>query len=245
MILCYRFFCIFSLFFRKTAVHYIPLAKTQQTGFMEEYIMLKLLAATKNKHKVAEFQAMLEKHGLKNIEIISTEAFPEFPELTENGSTFEENSAMKAEQASRFADMPAFADDSGLSVQALNGAPGVYSARYAGENATDADRIAKLLKEMQGVKDRSAAFVCVITLAYRGKVFVSFCGEVKGKIAEMPGGNGGFGYDPIFIPDGYDKTFAELGNSVKDRISHRAGAFEQAVDFIRTELKKMGEPEFV
>ncbi len=207
--------------------------------------MLKLLAATKNAHKVEEFQSMLRENGLDQIEIISTAAFQNFPELVEDGETFEDNSAMKAAQASRFADMSAFADDSGLAVQALDGAPGVYSARYAGENATDADRIAKLLKEMDGMTDRRAAFVCVITLAYRGDVFASFRGEVRGTIATEPAGSNGFGYDPVFIPEGYDKTFAELGGEVKDKISHRARAFEQAVAFIRSELKSMDEVEFV
>ncbi len=207
--------------------------------------MLKLLAATKNAHKVEEFQSMLRENGLDQIGIISTAAFQDFPELIENGETFEANSAMKAEQASRYAQMTAFADDSGLAVQALGGAPGVYSARYAGENATDADRIAKLLKEMDGMTDRRAAFVCVITLARRGEVIASFRGEVRGTITDAPAGSNGFGYDPVFIPEGYDKTFAELGGEVKDKISHRARAFEQAIEFIRRELKNLDGVESV
>ncbi len=203
--------------------------------------MLKLLAATKNEHKVSEFQTMLKENGLTEIEIISAAAYPDFPELIEDGTTFEENSAMKAAQASKYADISAFADDSGLAVAALDGAPGVYSARYA-EN--DAARIAKLLKNMEGVTDRSAAFVCVITLAYRGEVFASFRGEVKGTIAHAPAGDNGFGYDPVFIPEGYDKTFAQLGSEVKDRISHRARAFEQAIAYIRQELASVDEIEF-
>lgn len=194
--------------------------------------MNKILAATHNKHKIAEFQEMLSSNGLE-IKIINPSVFPDFPELIENGSTFEANSAMKAEQASIFTKMTAFADDSGLAVDALDGAPGIYSARYAGENATDADRIAKLLNEMKDKTNRTARFVCVISIAHCGKKIASFRGEVVGTIASASAGSKGFGYDPVFIPDGYDKTFAELGADVKDKISHRARAFEQAVAFLR------------
>lgn len=194
--------------------------------------MYKILAATHNKHKIAEFQEMLTVNELK-IQIIDPSGLFNFPELIENGETFEENSAMKAEQAAAFTGMTAFADDSGLSVDALDGAPGIYSARYAGENATDADRIAKLLSEMNDKADRTARFVCVISIAHCGKKIASFRGEVVGTIAQAPAGSKGFGYDPVFIPAGYDKTFAELGAEVKDKISHRARAFEQAVAFLR------------
>ncbi len=206
--------------------------------------MLQLLAATSNKHKIAEFQEMLCKNGLA-VTIISPETINGFPELAENGTTFEENACQKAIAASKYADMSAFADDSGLEVVALNGAPGVFSARYAGENATDADRIAKLLKEMEGKTDRTARFVCVIALAYRGDVVATFRGEVTGEIADAPRGTEGFGYDPVFIPDGYDRTFAELGAEIKDRISHRANAFAKTVQFIGSELETMDDFEFV
>ncbi len=206
--------------------------------------MLQLLAATSNKHKIAEFQDMLSKRNL-TVTITSPENIVNFPELEENGSTFEANARMKARQASRYADMAAFADDSGLEVMALDNAPGVYSARYAGPNATDADRIAKLLDAMQGITDRRARFVCVIALAYRGDIVATFRGEVNGVIADAPRGEQGFGYDPVFIPDGYEKTFAELGEEVKDRISHRAVAFMQTGDFIAAELETMDDFEFV
>lgn len=201
--------------------------------------MAQILAATGNKHKITEFQKMLDNNGLK-IQIVSMATIPDMPELIENGETFEENSAMKAEQASAFAMTTSFADDSGLAVDALNGAPGIYSARYAGENATDADRIAKLLNEMEGISDRTARFVCVISIACCGKRIASFRGEVVGTITHAPAGSCGFGYDPIFIPEGYDKTFAELGAEIKDQISHRARAFEQAVAYIREHITQDG-----
>lgn len=206
--------------------------------------MLQLLAATKNKHKIAEFQEMLDRNNL-SVTILSPDTIRNFPELIENGSTFEENASMKAAQASRYADMAAFADDSGLMVDALGGAPGIYSARYAGEGATDSDRIAKLLDAMKDQTDRTAKFVCVIALAYRGDVVATFHGEVSGKITDAPRGENGFGYDPVFVPDGYDRTFAELGAEIKDTISHRACAFEQVETFIRAELETMDDFEFV
>jgi XTP/dITP diphosphohydrolase len=121
----------------------------------------------------------------------------------------------------------------------------VFSARYAGEGATDAQRIEKLLKELEGKADRRARFVCVIALAYRGDIVETFRGEVTGRIADAPRGTQGFGYDPVFIPDGYDKTFGELGEEVKSKISHRARAFALAADFIHRELQTMDDFEFV
>lgn len=206
--------------------------------------MLQLLAATGNKHKIEEFQSMLSARNLA-VNVVSPDTVMNFPELVENGSTFEENSAMKALQASKYADMAAFADDSGLEVEALNGAPGLHSARYAGPGADDNARIAKLLSEMTDKTDRRARFVCVITLAYRGVAVASFRGEVQGVIADSTRGDAGFGYDPVFIPDGYDKTFAELGSEIKDTISHRARAFKLAADFIENELQTMDDFEFV
>lgn len=206
--------------------------------------MLQILLASSNQHKIQEFRDMLGDLS-DQIGIITPAQFKDFPELIENGSSFEENASLKAEQASSFADASAMADDSGLVVDALGGAPGIYSARYAGENATNEQRIAKLLDEMKGITDRRAKFVCVIALAYRGEVVATFRGEVSGRIAEAPSGNGGFGYDPVFIPDGYDKSFGELGESVKSEISHRARAFAAVCDFIRKELASMDEFEFV
>ncbi len=206
--------------------------------------MLQLLAATSNKHKVEEFRKMLNDLNSR-VNIVTTDTIPNFPELIEDGNSFEENAEKKAEQASAYADMAAFADDSGLVVEALDGAPGVYSARYAGEGATDAQRIAKLLDAMKGKTDRRAKFVCAIAIAYRGDDVALFRGEVCGTIAEAPRGNNGFGYDPVFIPEGFQQTFGELPPEVKDSISHRAAAMVKAVKFIRAELDSMDDFEFV
>ena len=205
--------------------------------------MLQILAATSNKHKVEEFRAAFAPIQEK-IQIITLDDIPAFDMPEENGSTFEENAMIKARNASAFADMPAFADDSGLEVTALNGAPGIYSARYAGENASDSDRIAKLLREMEGRSDRSARFVCCAALAYRGMEVKVFRGVVNGEIMLQPAGSHGFGYDPVFRPEGYDRSFAELGPEIKDRISHRAHALEQLVAFIKQELDSMDDFEF-
>ena len=208
--------------------------------------MLQILAATTNKHKIQEFQSMLDVSADSGrVSIISPDTIKDFPEIVENGATFEENARIKASQAARYADMAAFADDSGLEVAALGGAPGIYSARFGGENATYPEKMAKILKELENASDRRARFVCVIALAYRGDIVETFRGEVTGRIAPEPRGTDGFGYDPIFIPDGYDKTFGELGEEVKSRISHRARAFALAADFVHRELQTMDDFEFV
>lgn len=195
--------------------------------------MFQILAATKNRHKVEEYAELLAE---KDVKISSLLEFPDCPDTEEDGSTFEENARKKALAASEYAEMPAFADDSGLEVAALNGAPGVMSARYAGENASNEERIAKLLENMKGREDRSAKFVCVIAVANNGEIIETFRGEVSGKITAEPKGGNGFGYDPVFMPDGYDKTFGELGPDIKNKISHRAKAAREAIDYIETEL---------
>ena len=205
--------------------------------------MLQILAATSNKHKVEEFRAAFAPIQDK-IKIITLDDIPPFAMPEENGTTFEENAMIKARNASAFADMPAFADDSGLEVDALGGKPGIYSARYAGENASDSDRIAKLLGELEGKTDRRARFVCCAALAYRGMEVKVFRGEVNGQIMLRPSGSHGFGYDPVFRPDGYDASFGELGVEIKDKISHRAHALEQLVAFIKAELDSMDDFEF-
>ncbi len=205
--------------------------------------MLKILAATSNKHKVIEFKAAFAPL-LEKMTILTLDDIQGCPDIAETGSSFEENAMIKARTASAYADMPAFSDDSGLEVAALDGAPGIYSARYAGDNATDPDRIAKLLSELKGQTNRRARFVCVIALAYRGIDVKTFRGEVNGEIILEPRGSFGFGYDPVFVPDGYKQTFGELGPEVKDRISHRAQALEKLVAFIKAELDSMDDFEF-
>ena len=205
--------------------------------------MLQILAATSNQHKVTEFRSAFIPVQEK-LQIITLGDIPKFDMPEENGTSFEENAMIKAKAASAFADMPAFADDSGLEVAALDGAPGIYSARYAGDHATDAERIAKLLHELEGKSSRRARFVCAIALAYRGAEVKTFRGIVNGSILLQPRGSHGFGYDPVFVPDGYDRSVGELGAEIKERISHRARALEQLVTFIKNELDSMDDFEF-
>jgi XTP/dITP diphosphohydrolase len=186
--------------------------------------MKRLLLATRNAHKTREIQEILE----AEFELRDLTAYPEISEIVENGKSFEENAKLKAIAVSK--ELPALiiADDSGLEVEALGGAPGIYSARYAGKNATDEQNVKKLLSELTraGVKtrQRKARFRCVIVLARSGKLFDTFNGAVEGTIADSPSGSRGFGYDPIFVPSGFEQTFAELPAEVKNRISHRAKA---------------------
>ena len=188
---------------------------------------MKILVATKNAHKTGEIQKIL---GPK-FEVSDLTAHPEIISPEETGASFEENAVIKALAASRLFDGMVLADDSGLEVDALAGAPGVRSARYAGENASDADNRQLLLKEMAKAgargKQRSARFHCVLVLAQKGKVLGTFDGRVEGVIVNEPKGNGGFGYDPLFVPEGYCETFAELPAGVKNQLSHRGKALEK------------------
>ncbi len=186
-----------------------------------------LLIATNNEHKLGEIREILSGCG---VEILGAGAVGGLAEVVEDGETFAENAAKKALAAAVATGLPSAADDSGLVVPALDGAPGIMSARYAGEDADDAARIAKLLGEMKGIADRTAWFECVVALATPDGLVGTLSGRVTGRIIEAPRGDGGFGYDPVFVPDGYDGTFAELGEEVKNRISHRARAFRALAD---------------
>ncbi len=186
-----------------------------------------VVAATKNKNKLKEMNAILEGCGLRIIS--QDEAGMAEIDVVEDGETFEENSYKKAYEIMKACGKPAVADDSGLMVDALDGAPGVYSARFAGEGHDDKANNAKLLSLLENVPDekRGAKFVAVITLVYPdGKKLVAR-GECPGRIAHGLSGAGGFGYDPLFVPDGYEKTFGELGPEVKNKISHRARALAE------------------
>ena len=205
----------------------------------------KLLLATGNAHKVREIKEIFAEQGLAGWEIADLSAYPEYEPPEEDGDSFRANAAIKAAAAARMSGLIALADDSGLAVDYLGGAPGIYSARYAGENATYPEKMAKLLAELKNFDDRRARFVCVIALAYRGDIVETFRGEVTGTIAPEPRGTAGFGYDPIFIPDGYDRTFGELGEEVKSKLSHRARAFALAAEFVHRELQTMDDFEFV
>lgn len=198
--------------------------------------MTKLLLASRNPHKTTEFAEILG----APFEILDLTAIVAAPEVEETGSTFTENAILKAEAASRRSDMLVIADDSGLEVAALDGQPGVRSARYAGRGATDAENVAKLLRELRcaGTASGAAArFVCVLALARDGKILRTFQGEVAGTIVDPPRGAGGFGYDPVFVPVGFEATFAGLPAEVKNRISHRA----QAIAGLRGFLDEMDD----
>lgn len=187
---------------------------------------MKILAATNNIHKLEELKTILGPHG---IDVISAKEAGGVPEVVEDKDTFEGNAVKKALETANTKNMVVFSDDSGLCVDALDGRPGVYSARYAGENATDTDRINKLLAELEGKDSRKAKFVCVIALASPTGLIGTATGECNGSIALKPQGDQGFGYDPLFIPDGHHETFAELGEEVKNSMSHRGNALEKAI----------------
>lgn len=191
--------------------------------------MLQIVLATSNIHKIREFRAMLK--AVSNLDVLSLLDFPDYRLPEETGTTFEENAILKATHAAAAINQWALADDSGLVVPALHGAPGVYSARYAGKNATDADNRKKLLFEMQHLldDDRQAYYECWIVLASPEGVKKSARGTCEGKILTVEKGRGGFGYDSLFVKHEYSKTFSELEESVKNRISHRRKAFDKII----------------
>ena len=190
---------------------------------------MRFILATKNKGKVKELKEII-----KGADIITMDEAGFNEDIEENGKTFEENALIKARAVCRALGGSAIADDSGLEVFALEMRPGIYSARYAGEKATDADRVAKLLSEMDGKEDRRARFVCAAALCTpSGEEFV-FRGETSGVLLTSPRGAGGFGYDPVFVPEGYEKTFAELSAEEKNKISHRRRAFDKLSETIKT-----------
>ncbi len=189
--------------------------------------MLKIVIATRNPGKIAEIQSIINGSGFKDkVEIDTLASYPGIPEIIEDGRTFSENASKKALTVARFTGNIAVADDSGLEVDALGGAPGVYSARFAGGDATDADNISKLMGLLKGTppEKRGARFVCVIAVATPPGDITLAEGDCAGFIAESERGTSGFGYDPVFAVPEYGKTFAELGREIKNKISHRAVA---------------------
>ena len=193
--------------------------------------MKHLLVATRNKGKIVEIKALLA--GLVD-RISSSADFTDFPETIEDGATFEENALKKAREAARYSGIPALADDSGLVVNALDGHPGVLSARYAGDDADDAANNARLLNECRNLPDadRQAAFVCVLAFVTPEGVERLFTGRVTGQILSSARGNGGFGYDPLFLVDGFGRSMAELELEEKNAISHRARAFRKFREYL-------------
>lgn len=186
---------------------------------------MKLVIATRNAHKLEEIHAIFD---FSNVEVLSAFDFPHVPDVVEDGDTLEANAIKKAVEIARATGCWALADDSGLEVDALNGAPGVYSARYAGEHCSYADNNAKLLNELAGRRNRAARFRTVIALSDPGGSVQTVAGECPGVIIDEQRGTNGFGYDPLFVPDGHAETFAELPSDVKNRISHRADALRKA-----------------
>ena len=189
---------------------------------------MKLVLATRNRGKVREIGEMLKAQD--RIELLSLHSYSDAPDVIEDGKTYEENAIKKASVLAEYTGHLTIADDSGLEVDALDGAPGVHSARYAGENASDRDRIIKLLNALQNVPEdqRSGRFISAVAIAEPLAQVRVVRGVCEGRIIHTPRGAGGFGYDPVFVPVGYNKTFAELGDEVKNQISHRAKALGKA-----------------
>jgi XTP/dITP diphosphohydrolase len=183
-----------------------------------------LVIATSNPGKTAEIRDMLQSFPV-NIKNLAD--FGPIPPVEEDGDTFDDNAYQKASFVSKVLGLPALADDSGLVVEALGGAPGVYSARYAGENATDEQRYTKLLAEMKDKTNRKAAFECVLSVAVPSGPALTYEASCEGVIAEAPTGEGGFGYDPIFYYPPLEKTFAQLTREEKSRVSHRGKALQE------------------
>lgn len=192
---------------------------------------MKLVLATRNQGKVKELTNML--HGgatsKQQIEVVSLDSYPDAPEVIEDGKTYMENAIKKASVIAEYTSHLTLADDAGLEVDALGGAPGINSKRWAGENATDDIRIAKLLQALKGAVNRRARFIAAIAMVHPNSDPEVVLGVCEGHIRHTPIGESGFGYDPVFVPDGYNQTFAELGEKIKNQISHRAKALEQAI----------------
>ena len=204
-----------------------------------------IVIATRNPGKTAEIRDLLE--GFP-VDIKDLSDFGPIPEVEEDGATFDENAYKKSSFTARILGCPALADDSGLSVAALNGAPGVFSARYGGEGLSDEERCRRLLSEMRGRGDRRAAFECVISLAVPAGPALTYEGRCEGLLLEAPAGANGFGYDPVFLYPPFNRTFAELSREEKSRVSHRGKAmrelrdeFEKVMTWIRRHMPP-GDP---
>jgi XTP/dITP diphosphohydrolase len=193
--------------------------------------MRELVVATRNRGKLQEIRSIL--NGAVET-VHCADDFPDFPETIEDGSTFRENALKKAREAMQFTGLPALADDSGLVVDALDGLPGVYSARFAGEGAGDAANNLRLLEELNGIPTsrRQAAFICVLAFVTPAGAELIFSGRVGGTILASERGEGGFGYDPLFLVDGFDRTMAELTLQEKNSISHRGQALRLYQEFL-------------
>lgn len=200
--------------------------------------LIELVLASTNLHKIGEFRAMLK--PLRRFDLLSLSDFPQYVPPEETGKTFEENAILKAVHAAKTLNRWVLAEDSGLVVPALGGAPGIFSARYAGKDATDFDNRKKLLEEMRHLleEDRQAYYECCIALASPTGLKKCTRGTCEGTLLSQEKGGGGFGYDPIFVKQGYNKTFAEVGESVKNRVSHRRKALDKLLPFLENLLSE-------
>ncbi len=196
---------------------------------------MEILIASKNKGKIREIKQILVLPGIK---LLSFEDVGDWEDIEEKGKTYEENAYLKADFLVKKFSLPVVADDSGLEVEALKGEPGINSARYAGEKATDEERIKKLLEELEGVPEgkRRARFRCLALYHSPLGEVITAEGVLEGKIGFEPRGESGFGYDPVFIPEGYDKTLAELGLQEKNKLSHRGRAFRRLREKLKAAL---------
>lgn len=197
--------------------------------------MREVIIATKNAGKAKEFKELFKRYDINAVSLLDLDQ--ELPDIEETGSTFEENAALKSEGIARILNKPVIADDSGLEIDALDGRPGIFSARYAGEPKDDKKNTLKVLKELENVpiEKRTARFVCVLSVSIPGSTTTFTKGFCEGTIATEESGSNGFGYDPIFIPKGYRNTMAELGAEEKNRISHRKNAMDQLEDWIKNQ----------
>lgn len=214
---------------------------------MAEQKKMMIVLATRNEGKLKEFQELLKDFP---VDLRCLGDFGPIPEVVEDGETFDDNAYKKASFTAKVLGIPAISDDSGLVVEALDGAPGVHSARYAGENATDKDNIVKLLREMEGETNRKAAFHCVISIAVPSGPALTYEGRCEGEILTSPRGTGGFGYDPLFYYPPFDQTFAEADLSAKNKVSHRgqalaevAAEFDKVLIWLRQRLEEMKPPK--
>lgn len=199
----------------------------------------KLLLATRNQGKIEEFRRILESVAPGEIELVGLDQFPDTHDVEESGTTFAENSLLKAHEMSLATGLPAIADDSGLCVDALGGDPGIFSARWAGEHGNDQANLEKVLHQLQDVpeKDRTAYFICVATLYLPNGEKFSVEGRFNGVILRAPRGTNGFGYDPIFRPDGFEISSAEMSAHEKDAVSHRGKALREIAPIVISALR--------
>lgn len=196
---------------------------------------MKLVLATRNKGKIVELQRIITE-VMPEVELIGTDSFPNLDDVEETEDSFIGNALLKAHAVAKVTGLPAIADDSGLSVNALNGAPGIFSARYAGTHGDDLANLNKVLKNMEGVLDRSAAFHCAAAFAKPDGFELVVEEKLIGRLTTTPIGESGFGYDPIFIPDGFEITTAQMNPALKDQISHRGMAFRALVPKVLSAL---------